>query len=272
MLLSPVLNDGEEASFANPDRGRVLREPQFERFADGTAGLCERSPEVLHGAVSTSGAPRLLVFVAQAYLVLLSARYGYDLTNVGDKRLVDPVEFELDAPNVEIALVEPEHCGGQLLREASTHENHAHVGDGGFVLVFDAEEVFEELSGIFARTLGLKEARVGIDDLCKGKGCNHRCVPQGLELHVRARIALELDDHEVCVSVDRQEIDTTPTILPIAELLGDHQEVGVDDLDVLLEQPLKVLPLAKPFSRERRRAHLLKSIVPYPYNRHTFPR
>lgn len=67
---------------------------------------------------------------------------------------------------------------------------------------------------------------------------------------------LELDHHQPCLLVDTQQIDPTPDVGEVAELLGDDQEVVADDADVLPESSLQVRPLEHACGREAGRRHL----------------
>lgn len=41
--------------------------------------------------------------------------------------------------------------------------------------------------------------------------------------------ALEFYDDEMTLSVDGQQVDASPGVLPLAELLGDHQQFIIKD-------------------------------------------
>jgi hypothetical protein len=55
--------------------------------------------------------------------------------------------------------------------------------------------------------------------------------------------ALQLDDDKVGITINPETIDATARLVPLAILLGDHQCVGRDDLDVFTEQPLQIATL-----------------------------
>jgi len=57
--------------------------------------------------------------------------------------------------------------------------------------------------------------------------------------------ALQLDDNQSALFVDPKEIYASSGIFPIAVLLGDHHQIGVDGADVLQEELLQILSLPK---------------------------
>ena len=57
-------------------------------------------------------------------------------------------------------------------------------------------------------------------------------------------VTLELNHDEVGVAVDAQQVDAAAGLVPVGELLGDHQHAGGDDLDLVAEQPLQLAALA----------------------------
>ena len=64
--------------------------------------------------------------------------------------------------------------------------------------------------------------------------------------------ALQFDNDKVGALVDAQQIDTPPTVLPVAELLSDNQCVWRDDFRPGFQQGLEMLPLLYALLRKRR--------------------
>ncbi len=58
--------------------------------------------------------------------------------------------------------------------------------------------------------------------------------------------ALQLYDYEVALPVDRQQVDPPPRVLPVSELLGDDEQVVVENADVVPQQPLQICALVQP--------------------------
>src|SRR5262249_58663045 len=69
--------------------------------------------------------------------------------------------------------------------------------------------------------------------------------------HVGAVVPLQLDHGETACLIDRQQIDTAAGVLPVAELLGDHEQVVSEDAYLVADDPLQVCPLVEPEVRER---------------------
>lgn len=55
--------------------------------------------------------------------------------------------------------------------------------------------------------------------------------------------AFQFDHDQIGISVDRQQVDPAPTVVPVGKLLGNHQGVGSDDLDLVTKQALQVAAL-----------------------------
>ena len=55
--------------------------------------------------------------------------------------------------------------------------------------------------------------------------------------------ALELDDDELALSVETQEVDAPAGTFEVTELLGNHVEVVIDEVDVIPQGSLEVRAL-----------------------------
>lgn len=131
-------------------------------------------------------------------------------------------------PNVEA--VEPQHRGGDLPAEVGRHQHDAHVGgDHRILLTIAGVEEGGELGAGVHRLAGAVAGAVG--GVCRrhlgeAHGGDHGCVAGGLELHVAAGLVpLEFDHHQVAGAIESEEVDAPAGDLPVAELLGDDQEV-----------------------------------------------
>ncbi len=59
---------------------------------------------------------------------------------------------------------------------------------------------------------------------------------------------LQLDDDEPAGLVEGEEVDAPAGVLPVAELLGDDDEILVERGDVVTEQALQVGPVLRSVS------------------------
>src|SRR5262249_1056454 len=50
----------------------------------------------------------------------------------------------------------------------------------------------------------------------------------------------EFDDHEVCILIESEQVNSPLAVLPVAKLLRDHHSVWSNDPDFATEKPLKV--------------------------------
>ena len=64
-------------------------------------------------------------------------------------------------------------------------------------------------------------------------------------------ISLQFDHDEVRRAVNAQEIDAALRVLPLGELLSDHEDIVGDDRDVGPQKALKIAPLLHALLRER---------------------
>lgn len=84
-----------------------------------------------------------------------------------------------------------------------------------------------------------KERLIGGRDLIKGHRGHHRRIAHGLEVHVASVLrSLQLDHNEMTLAVDGQEVDSATGILPVAELLRDHEKLFVNHFDLIANQAL----------------------------------
>jgi len=98
---------------------------------------------------------------------------------------------------------------------------------------------------------------------------DHRRVSQCLEFHVTAvQGPLELDHDQAGVPIEGQEVDAPPAVLPVSELLAQDHGTGDDDLQVVAQDRLEVLPLADPGRLERDLFERLQHAGPEPVDGH----
>lgn len=149
-------------------------------------------------------------------------------------------------------VVEPQDRRGDLFREVGGHQDDPHVLSEQLVVrVGPAEKAEQSVAGIVGAVDGLQVVRERVDGLVEGHGRHHRGVADGLELDVASILrALQLDDDQVGPAVDREQVDAALAVLPVAELLRDHQQVVGEDADLLAEHALEVLPLLDALLRE----------------------
>ena len=55
----------------------------------------------------------------------------------------------------------------------------------------------------------------------------------------------------VCLFVQCEKIDATPTFVPVGKLLGDYQRLRSQNLDFRAKEPLEIKALVQPFLFER---------------------
>jgi hypothetical protein len=70
--------------------------------------------------------------------------------------------------------------------------------------------------------------------------------------YARRRGALKLDDNKICSLVNAEQVNSSAAIRPTTELLGDDEDIGHHNGDIIAESTLQVSALLNPFLREGR--------------------
>ena len=172
--------------------------------------------------------------LADLYGVLDGLRERDDLLHVDQDPAVVAVGLEADAPDVEVPLVQPHDRGGQLLGKVGGDEDDPDVlAEPVLVGLGPLQEIEDRGPGLVGVAALLAEQfAVDADGLLERHRGDHRGVADRLEFHVPAVLGtLQLDDDEVGVLVDAEEVDPPVARVPVAELLGDDQRVGRDDVE-----------------------------------------
>ncbi len=188
--------------------------------------------------------------------------------------VVDLVGDEADTADVHpLEPVEPQHGGRDLPAEVGRDQHDAHVGGD--------HRVLGSLAGVQERrqlglggSLGVGSVlgpvgAVGVGDLGEAHRGDHGRVADGLELHVATVVgSLQLDDDEPAGLVEGEEVDPPAGVLPVAELLGDDEQILVERGDVVTEQALQVGPLVQAQGGERSRRPPLEPLLGHLVERH----
>lgn len=150
-------------------------------------------------------------------------------------------------------------------KSADTEHDSDVGGDHGFVNALASVQEGRQIrsSGyLLAWSLLDQVGGVGVSDLGEAHRRHHGGIADGLELHVAAIIgALELDDDEAAGFVEGEEVDAPASVLPVAELLGDDEQIVVEGGDVVSEQALEVSTLVHSEGGERSRWTPLEPLV-----------
>src|SRR5262249_35805919 len=102
-------------------------------------------------------------------------------------------------------------------------------------------------------SLAFEVLLVRVHELREGHSRNHRCVPDGLQLHIAAILgALELDDDEICLLVNAEQVNSSCAVDPSVKLLADHHQAWIKRLNLIAQQSLKVFSLKNIFRRQLR--------------------
>ena len=177
----------------------------------------------------------LLLFELNAILLCLGQRD--DLLNVQQEPLAIAIRFQPNTMDAEISFVEPHHGRGQLLGEFCGCQDDPNVlGELVLVRFFPLQEFEDCCTGIFVPTVLAQVSTKDLNYVVEGHGRDHRRVTDRLQLHMPAVFGpLQLDHNEVGILVQPQQIDPPPAVFPLAELFGDDQRVGRDDVDLLAQ-------------------------------------
>lgn len=172
-----------------------------------------------------AAADRLL---ADRDLVLCGLGQRHDLLHLKDSSITVAVRLDLHAADVQLPLVEPKDGGRQFLGEVRRDQHDPHVEHGVVPRRLAGPQELEDGGPGIAAGAGLVEVRlVRLDRALEGHPRDHRGVADRLELHMPALVVtLELDHDEAGVAVDPEQIDAPLGVLPLAELLGDDENIG----------------------------------------------
>jgi hypothetical protein len=82
--------------------------------------------------------------------------------------------------------------------------------------------------------------------------------------------ALQLDHDQPSLPVHAEQIYPASRVLPATKLLADDQNIGIDDVNLIAKQPLKVASFSQTLVRKRRRLQRHNSVLRYFKNCHCF--
>ena len=211
-----------------------------------------------------AGSARTLLpgLVAHPNLVVAGLRDGNDLAAAQVQAVTGSMEVEANARDLQTVVVQPQHAGRQLRREVAGRQEDSRNRRGDLVTPL-AEVLPYPLLRVFFFTPTDQVVLVSIDDLGEGHVGHHGGVAHGLEVHVVARLgALEFDDDQSTAGVQRQQVDASPRVLPVAVLLSDDEEFVFENVGRVSKGMLEILFLQF-FGLERDPAYGLQ-VIPFP--------
>ena len=136
----------------------------------------------------------------------------------------------------------------------------------GFAPVQEFQQAF---GGVQFHSVVAQVLLVNLDQLVEGQRGDHRGVADSLQLHMPAIFGtFQFDNDQIRTFVDAEQIDSTSAVFPFAELLGNHQRIGCDHVDLSFEEGLEVLPFVEALLGERGPFEGHDVVVFYLVNRH----
>ena len=86
------------------------------------------------------------------------------------------------------------------------------------------DEFIDEFLAVAVQSPTLAVFAEGVERLLGRHLRDHRCVADGLQLHVAAILgSFQLDDDELTVAIKSHQVDPAPDVLEVAELLRDDE-------------------------------------------------
>ena len=157
--------------------------------------------------------------------------------------LVDLVRRKPHASHIEaVDVVEPQHGSGDLPVEAGRHKHDPYLAAENGLFTTDVLEELSETRPSLLDRIGFHLRQVELivlDEVVEGHDRHHRRVPQCLQFQMTTvGGAFQLHDHDVAGSVHTEQVDPAAGVSEGPELLGDHQHVVDDHVQLRSEQPL----------------------------------
>ncbi len=204
-------------------------------------------PELTKHSLGVTGIrPFLRRLLLQLHLILRRLRQRNDLADIQNQPAIQVMRTQMDAGDIHLVLVEPQHRRRQFSAKVGAGEDDPHpLGKLAFVRLLPIKEIEQVLLRILATAAKPRqESSIDLDRPSPRHRTHHRRVADRLQFHVPAIVgSLEFDNDEVRAAIDAEQVDAPATVLELPELLGDDQRVGADDLHMFAQQALQIAAL-----------------------------
>ena len=190
-----------------------------------------------------------LLFFTDLHLILVGLGKRNDLLHIHQPFLAIEIGTKPDAADVDLPFSQPQDRCRQFFSKVLRNQNDPDILSESFLIRFIPSQELQDPSPGLVRGPVDPSEELGMNLLgpLKSHGRHHGRITNGLQLHV-ATIGrpLELDDHEVRVTVECQQINSPSAVLPFPELLGQHEQVVAQNFYLRLQQALQIGPLTNP--------------------------